>query len=297
MKNTLKIGGTSMQTKMMPKPEWLRKKIRLSDHTDMNRLLDSASLSTVCQEAMCPNISECFRHKQATFLILGTICTRMCSFCAVNKGIPMDVDVDEPKNIAQTVKEIGLKHVVITSPTRDDLRDGGAKQFCDTVEVIKAMDNTITVELLVPDMQENHSALKMVANSGAEIIGHNLETVPRLYAVRSGAKYERSLEVLRVLHNSNTSIATKSGIMLGFGESDEEVKYLMQDLLDVGCKFLSIGQYLCPSTNHAKVVEYVKPERFERLRIMGMEMGFDYIKSSQYTRSSYMAHEYLNKEV
>ena len=286
-----------MQTQMMPKPEWLRKKIKLSELTQMNSLLEKGSLNTVCQEAMCPNISECFRDKQASFLILGTVCTRMCSFCAVEKGIPKGVELDEPTNVAQTVKELGLKHVVITSPTRDDLSDGGAKQFCNTVEAIKSMNESITVELLIPDMKENHLSLEMVANSGAEIIGHNLESVPRMYAIRGGAEYERSLEVLRVLKSSNSSISTKSGIMLGFGEKDEEVKSLMQDLLDVECKYMSIGQYLSPSLNHAKVVEYVKPERFERLRIMGMDMGFDYIKSSPYTRSSYMAHEYLSKGV
>ena len=234
-----------------------------------------------------------FFQKQATFLILGTVCTRNCSFCAVSKGKPSTLDINESDNIAKTVKELSLRHVIITSPTRDDLSDGGAKQFCKTVDAIKAVDNSIVVELLIPDMKENFEALKNIAYSGAEIIGHNLETVPRLYNVRIGSNYKRSLSVLKQLSSINKNIATKSAIMLGFGEKDEEIKSLMQDLLDVGCKYLSIGQYLAPSRNHATVLEYVEPERFEKLRKLGMEMGFKFIKSSPYTRSSYMAHEYL----
>ena len=282
-----------MQNKIVRKPEWLRKKITPSAHKPMEALLAEGHLHTVCEEAMCPNISECFRQKQATFMILGNICTRACSFCAVSKGKPLALDPHEPENVAQTVRRLGLRHVVITSSTRDDLSDGGAAHFCETVRAIKAVDETITVELLIPDLHENVAALTAVAKSGAEIIGHNLETVPRLYHVRKGAAYERSLRVLEKLALLNPSIATKSGIMLGFGERDEEVLSLMQDLLDVGCRYLSIGQYLAPSHHHESVVEYVKPERFEFFRKLGTEMGFRYIKSSPYTRSSYMAHEYL----
>ncbi len=277
------------------KPEWLRKKITPSDHRSMEELLGGGSLHTICEEAMCPNISECFRQKVATFMILGTICTRACSFCAVTKGKPMAPNLLEPENVAQAVKHLGLRHVVITSSTRDDLDDGGAGHFCETVRSIKSMDNTITVELLIPDMHENVSALVQIANSGAEIIGHNLETVPRLYHVRRGSGYERSLRVLGMLASLNPAIATKSGIMLGLGETNGEVKSLMEDLLDVGCRYLSIGQYLAPSPAHAAVVEYVEPQRFEFFRNVGMEMGFNYIKSSPYTRSSYMAHEYLER--
>lgn len=284
-----------MQNKIVRKPEWLRKKITPSLNKEMELLLKRASLHTVCEEAMCPNISECFSKKQATFLILGNICTRACSFCAVDKGKPLSLDMDEPENVARSVKELGLRHVVITSPTRDDLSDGGAEHFCKTVDAIKNEDCSIVVELLIPDMKEQYDALEMIAKSGAEIIGHNLETVPRLYEVRKGADYERSLHVLKILLDRNPSVATKSGIMLGFGESDEEVKALMGDLLDVGCGYLSIGQYLSPSQKHAEVVEFVRPERFEYLREIGMKMGFKYIKSSPYTRSSYMAHEYLER--
>lgn len=284
-----------MQNKIVRKPEWLRKKITPSLNKEMELLLKRASLHTVCEEAMCPNISECFSKKQATFLILGNICTRACSFCAVDKGKPLSLDMDEPENVARSVKELGLRHVVITSPTRDDLSDGGAEHFCKTVDAIKNEDGSIVVELLIPDMKEQYDALEMIAKSGAEIIGHNLETVPRLYEVRKGADYGRSLRVLKILLDRNPSVATKSGIMLGFGESDEEVKALMGDLLDVGCGYLSIGQYLSPSQKHAEVVEFVRPERFEYLREIGIKMGFKYIKSSPYTRSSYMAHEYLEQ--
>ena len=282
-----------MPNKIMRKPEWLRKKITPSINQELESMFIATQVSTVCQEAICPNITECFSKKQATFLILGTICTRSCTFCAISKGKPISLDKNEPKNVAQTVEQLGLRHVVITSSTRDDLEDGGAGHFCKTVDAIKAIDNSIVVELLIPDMRENMKALKLIANSGAEIIGHNLETVPRLYHVRKGADYRRSLRVLKELSHLNPNISTKSGIMLGFGEKHDEVLSLMQDLLDVDCRYLSIGQYLSPSHKHESVVEYVKPKEFELLRNIGMKMGFKYIKSSPYTRSSYMAHEYL----
>ncbi|MDD5212098.1 MAG: lipoyl synthase, partial [Sulfuricurvum sp.] len=272
-----------MSDTIIRKPQWLRKKILLSHQEPMEVLLSNNHVHTICEEAMCPNRSECFSGNVATFMILGTICTRACTFCAVSRGIPLVVNPHEPENIANTVKHLGLRHVVITSSTRDDLDDGGAEHFCNTVHAIKTMDDTIMVELLIPDMQENLLALEKVAHSGAKIIGHNLETVPRLYHVRNGSQYERSLRVLRELSAFNSDIATKSGIMLGFGEHDDEVLSLMQDLLDVNCKYLSIGQYLSPSSRHETVVEYVEPKRFEYLRNCGLEMGFKYIKSSPYT--------------
>lgn len=278
-----------------PKPEWLRKKITPSSHQAMKNLLGEGNIHTICEEALCPNISECFSQKVATFMILGTECTRACSFCAVSRKNPMPPDPMEPEKIANAVLKLGLKHVVITSPTRDDLEDGGAEHFCKTTRAIKALDDSIVVELLIPDMQENDKALELISLSGAKIIGHNLETVPRLYHVRKGSHYERSLRVLRKLLEFNPQCTTKSGIMLGLGERDDEVIELMDDLLSVGCRFLSIGQYLSPSLHHAAVAEYVKPERFEFFRRVGLEMGFGYIKSSPYTRSSYMAHEYLEE--
>ncbi|MFH0709771.1 MAG: lipoyl synthase [Pseudomonadota bacterium] len=282
-----------MEKTLIHKPLWLRKKIILSDLSAMERVLSQGRVHTICEEAMCPNISECFSQNVASFMILGTVCTRACSFCAVGRGIPLALNPYEPENVARTVSHLGLKHVVITSSTRDDLSDGGADHFCKTVRAIKALDNSILVELLIPDMKENLSALRQVAVSGAEIIGHNLETVPRLYHVRKGSDYERSLRVLAMLHILNPDIALKSGIMLGFGERDDEVVSLMEDLREAGCRYLSIGQYLAPSNKHETLVEYVEPKRFEYLRARGMKMGFSYIKSSPYTRSSYMAHEYL----
>ena len=286
-----------MQNMMRHKPEWLRKKITPSVNKELESIFSNTRVNTVCQEAMCPNITECFSQREATFMILGTVCTRGCTFCAVTKGTPMMLDDDEPKNVAKTVKELALRHVVITSPTRDDLKDGGAEHFCKTVDSIKTLDSSIVVELLIPDMREDKDALKSIAHSGAEIIGHNIETVPRLYEVRKGADYQRSLRVLKQLCFFNPDIYTKSGIMLGLGEGDEEVCALMQDLLDTDCRFLSIGQYLAPSIHYAQVVEYSRPERFDNLKELGMKMGFKHIKSSPYTRSSYMAHEYLEDGV
>ncbi len=282
-----------MQSTIKHKPEWLRKKITPSLNKELESIFAHNSLNTVCQEAMCPNISECFAKRQATFLIMGNRCTRQCTFCAVDKKTPLPLDANEPKKIADAIMELGLKHVVITSPTRDDLKDGGAEHFCKTVDVIKKTDDSITVELLIPDMKENIDALKAVANSGADIIAHNLETVPRLYNIRKGALYNRSLNVLKILKEFNQSLKTKSGIMLGLGEERHEIIELMQELLDAESKYLSIGQYLQPTPKHENIVKYIQPNEFELLRKIGMKMGFKYIKSSPYTRSSYMAHEYI----
>lgn len=291
-KNTALIVGILMENSIKRKPDWLRKKINYNTHKSIENLLDNSGLHTVCQEAMCPNITECFQNNNATFLIMGNICTRACTFCNVSKGIPVGLDTNEPQKVADAVKQLGLKYVVITSPTRDDLSDGGSEQFCKTVEVIKDMDSSIKVEILIPDMKANIEALFIISKSGADVIAHNLETVPRLYHIRKGASYEKSLEVLKALHSYDSSTITKSGIMLGLGEKDDEVKALMDDLLKAGCSYLSIGQYLSPSNAHQKVVEFVEPSKFEYFKDMGLKMGFKDIKSSPYTRSSYMAHEY-----
>ena len=275
------------------KPYWLHKKLNFTQKKDVEQKLKSIGIHTVCQEAMCPNISECFSKRNATFMILGDTCTRKCTFCNVNKGKPNELDLEEPQKVADAVKALGLRHVVITSVTRDDLSDGGASVFKECVRVIKEMDETITVELLIPDLKNNEQALKTVANCGAEIIGHNMETVPRLYEVRKGAHYERSLEVLKTLKVLNPKIKTKSALMLGLGEREDELKDVLQDLLDVDCTLLTMGQYLRPSKEHTKVVEYIEPKKFEEYGEMAKEMGFEFVKSSPYTRSSYMAHEYF----
>jgi len=280
-------------TKPIRKPKWLLKKVFFSQKQDVEVTLKDIGIHTVCQEARCPNMSECFSKKLATFMILGATCTRACSFCSVDTGMPSGIDDKEPQKVAQAVVDMGLKHVVITSVTRDDLSDGGAEQFIRCVKAIKDMDKSITVELLIPDLKYNQKAIFEVANCGAEIIGHNIETVPRLYEVRKGANYKKSLEVLQALKNANKKLKTKSAIMLGFGELEDELKGTLQDLLDVECTLLTMGQYLAPTKAHTPVVEYINPKKFEEYGQIAKDMGFEFVKSSPYTRSSYMAHEYF----
>jgi len=284
-----------MQKIPSARPDRLREQIRTSRLGALESLLERGGLHTVCREAACPNIGECYSKKLATFMILGNRCTRQCTFCNVSKEIPLPPDPEEPRLLADTVAEMGLRHVVITAPTRDDLPDGGAEHFAKTVAAVKALDPSIIVELLIPDMRGDEAALAVIAASGAEIIGHNLETVARFYHIRKGAKYDRSLRVLRKLSELNPNVQTKSAIMLGLGERIEEVLGLMQDLLDARCRLLSIGQYLSPSHSHQSVVEFVEPSRFDFFRERGKAMGFLHIKSSPYTRSGYMSGEYLKE--
>lgn len=280
------------------KPEWLRKKLVPTAQIEMEKLLkDVGGLHTICQEAKCPNISECFANKNATFLILGAICTRRCSYCNVTTGKPLSVNRDEIDQVTTSVIHLGLKFVVITSPARDDLKDGGAEQFyLVTQDILKKSPQT-QVELLIPDFKAKESSLQRVCESGAVIIGHNVETVPRLYDVRKNASYERSLAVLKRLKElGGEKIKTKSALMVGLGESEEEMVEVFKDLLHVGCKFLSIGQYLAPSGDYAKVVEYVRPEQFARYKKLALDLGFEFVHSTPYARSSYMAHEYIAKQ-
>lgn len=280
--------------KRQRKPEWLRKKISFSAQKDMDQLLKENGIHTICQEAKCPNISECFAAKTATFLILGGICTRRCTYCNVTTGKPDSVNKEEINQVTDAVKQLGLKFVVITSPARDDLKDGGAEQF---VEVTKNVLNKVPetqVELLIPDFQANIDSIKKVANSGAVIVGHNMETVPRLYNIRKASIYQRSLDVLEeIKKHAPENVKTKSAIMVGLGETKEEVVFVFQDLLNVGCKLLSIGQYLAPSNEYEKVIEYVTPLQFAEYKQIALDMGFEYVHSSPYARSSYMAHEYV----
>lgn len=280
--------------KQTRKPEWLRKKISFSAQKDMDQLLKENGIHTICQEAKCPNISECFASKTATFLILGGICTRRCTYCNVTTGSPEAVNKKEIDQVTDAVKQLGLKFVVITSPARDDLKDGGAQQFFEvTQNVLKTLPDT-QVELLVPDFQANLASIKTVANSGAVIVGHNMETVPRLYHIRKASSYQRSLDVLQEIKNhAPAGVKTKSAIMVGLGESKDEVVEVMRDLLEVGCKLLSIGQYLAPSNEYEKVIEYVTPQQFAEYKQIALDMGFEYVHSSPYARSSYMAHEYV----
>ena len=278
--------------KIQRKPEWLRKKANPGDQGEMRQLLGELRLNTVCQQALCPNISECFACGQATFLILGKNCTRLCSFCNVEKSAPQPVDTGEPARVAEAVARLKLSHVVITSPTRDDLPDGGAARYAATVAAIRSLSPATRIELLIPDFQGSAPSLETVTMSRPDIIGHNVETVPRLYQIRSGADYARSLEVLRICAGLAPDIRTKSGIMLGMGETGDEVLQVLSDLRDAGCAYLSIGQYLAPSRRHYPVQEYVRPELFESLRLQALEMGFSHVESGPYVRSSYHAGKY-----
>ena len=275
------------------KPEWLRKKVNPGDQSEMRQLLGELRLNTVCQQALCPNISECFACGQATFLILGRNCTRLCSFCNVEKTTPLPVDSDEPARVAEAVQRLKLSHVVVTSPTRDDLPDGGASLYVATVAAIRSASPATRIELLIPDFQGVMSSLESVVGARPDIIAHNVETVPRLYEIRSGADYRRSLEVLRACAALAPDIRTKSGIMLGMGEEEGEVLQVLHDLRDVGCAYLSIGQYLAPSRLHFPVQDYVPPERFESLQVRALEMGFSHVESGPYVRSSYHAGQYV----
>jgi lipoic acid synthetase len=274
------------------KPEWLRKRVNPGDQGEMRQLLGELRLNTVCQQALCPNISECFSCGQATFLILGRNCTRLCSFCNVEKTLPLPIDGDEPARVAEAVSRLKLSHVVVTSPTRDDLPDGGAGIYAATVAAIRRSSPSTRIELLIPDLQGSVSSLKTVVASRPDIIAHNIETVPRLYQIRSGADYGRSLDVLRLCADLAPDIRTKSGIMLGMGELVEEVLQVFSDLRSVQCVYLSIGQYLAPSRLHYPVQEYVRPELFESLRVAALEAGFSHVESDPYVRSSYHASQY-----
>jgi lipoyl synthase len=274
------------------KPEWLRKKANPGDQNMMRSLLGELRLNTVCQQALCPNISECFSCGQATFLILGRNCTRLCSFCNVEKTVPLPVDSDEPARVAEAVCRLKLSHVVVTSPTRDDLPDGGASHYVATVAAIQSASPNTRIELLVPDFQGDVPSLVAVVASRPDIIAHNVETVPRLYHIRSGADYLRSLEVLRNCAEMAPDIRTKSGVMLGMGETEDEVLQVLRDLRGVGSAYLSIGQYLAPSRKHYPVQEYVRPELFESLRTQALELGFSHVESGPYVRSSYHAGQY-----
>jgi lipoic acid synthetase len=285
----------TIQTKAhYKKPEWLRKKITPSAQKEMEYLLKDAGLHTICQEAKCPNISECFAKKNATFLILGNICTRRCKYCNVQTGKPLHVNQKEISEVTTSVLKLGLKFVVITSPARDDLPDGGAQHFYDVTKSILDATEDTQVELLVPDFQGNIESIQKVVDSGAVIIGHNVETVPRFYDIRRNSSYERSLEVLRKIKEvGGEKVKTKSALMVGLGETEEEMVQVFKDLINVGCKFLSIGQYLAPSGEYEKVKEFVKPEQFERYKKIALDLGFEFVHSTPYARSSYLAHEYL----
>jgi len=275
------------------RPDWLKKRVRLGSQQDWVReILKDLNLHTVCQSALCPNIAECFGKGTATFMILGDVCTRNCRFCAVTSGEPSPVDRDEPKRLAVAVRKLGLRHVVITSVTRDDLPDGGAGHFARTIEELRREAPKSTVEVLTPDFQGDETALRIVIMSRPDIFNHNVETVPRLYStVRPMADYQRSLSVLRRAREFDAGIHTKSGLMLGLGEERAEVSEVMRDLRDVGCSILTVGQYLRPSKAHLEIKEYIHPEVFLEIEEEARNLGFLYVASGPFVRSSFNAAE------
>jgi lipoic acid synthetase len=262
----------------------------------MHDLLGGLSLHTICQSALCPNIGKCFTAGTATFLILGDVCTRRCTFCAVEKGEPKPVDKTEPKHLLEAVNKLELAYAVITSVTRDDLPDGGASQFARTVSLLREKATDTTVEVLVPDFRGSEAAIRAVVDSSPQVINHNMETVPRLYSeVRPGADYTRSLRLLYTVKKLSPAIITKSGLMLGLGESRDEVTEVMSDLREADCDLLTIGQYLQPSPSHHPVVRFITPEEFAEYEDIGREMGFAEVASSPLVRSSYRAAELYAK--
>jgi len=280
--------------KVNPKPFWLNKKIVLGSCHKVKSILRDLSLHSVCEESSCPNMSECFQGRVATFMILGDTCTRECTFCGINKGEPSVVDFDEPRRIKEAVKKLSLNYVVITSPTRDDLDDGGADLFYQTVEAIMSLDHGKTVEILIPDFKGKVDSIERVARSRAKVISHNLETPASLYIkVRTGSVYRRSLEVLRLIKEMNRKVLTKSGLILGLGEEEEEVIQALLDLRSVGCDLLTLGQYLPPSLKHYPLKCYIRPDKFAYFQEYAQKIGFQGVKSGPYVRSSYLAHTLL----
>ncbi len=283
------------------KPEWIR--VKGVDEEILNKmkgLLDRYHLHTVCESAVCPNVGTCFSAGTATFMILGNICTRNCSFCGVSSGKPLPPDPEEPRHVAEAARDLQLKHVVVTSVTRDDLADGGATQFAETIRQINRLLPSASTDVLIPDFQGSRDNLAIVMEALPDILAHNLETVPRLYAsCRQKADYQRSLRILKYAKDINAGVFTKSGIMLGLGETRDEVLRVMTDLREVGCDFLTIGQYLRPSADQIEVKEFIPPDVFEEYRVLGGEMGFRYVAASPFVRSSFHAEEalqFVNKD-
>ncbi len=271
------------------RPDWLKVKLPSGEnYNDVKTLMREQHLHTVCEEARCPNIAECWNNRSATFMILGDTCTRSCGFCNIKTGMPTELDINEPRRVADSVKELGLKHVVITSVNRDELMDGGASIFNETIKLINLSMPDTTVEILIPDFKGDENAFQIIMKNPPDILNHNLETVPRLYhAVRPQAKYERSLALIKWFKGNY--LRTKSGIMVGIGEKTEEVLELMKDLVDNGCDILTIGQYLQPTKLHLPVDRFVTPEEFRMYNVEGLKMGFKIVESSPLVRSSYHA--------
>lgn len=286
-----------MSTKQtLRKPEWLKIKLPAGDDYDnvkqLKETMRSKTLHTVCEEAKCPNIHECWANRTATFMILGDICTRACRFCAVKSGLPTELDLQEPERVAEAAEQMGLRHCVVTSVARDDLADGGASIFAETIRAIRRRMPFCSVEVLIPDFMGNEESLRTVMEAKPDILNHNMETVERMSdRVRSKAKYARSLELLARSKRMAPNIPTKSSIMVGVGETWDEILRTMDDLRAVDCDIMTIGQYLQPTKQHLRVVEYYTPEQFAALKEEGMKRGFRHVESGPLVRSSYHAHE------
>ncbi len=275
-------------------PEWFRmERPAGGNYSHLKNLSEKNNLHTICKSGNCPNIGECWNAGTATFMILGDICTRACKFCSVRTGKPMPVDWDEPRRLAESIKTLGVKHCVLTSVDRDDLEDGGASFWVETIRTVKETNPELTLETLIPDFRGRQDHIQQVIGAGPEVISHNLETVQRLTPrIRSMNKYETSLDVVRYI--SSRGFISKSGIMLGLGETREEVLETMDDLRAAGCKVLTIGQYLQPTLRHHPVREYIHPEVFREYKKIGLEMGFRFVESSPLVRSSYHAERHIN---
>jgi lipoic acid synthetase len=274
-----------------PRPVWLRAPAPVGEnYRNLKHLVETLKLHTVCESAACPNIGDCWNRRTATFMILGNVCTRRCGFCAVQKGAPLAVDYDEPRRVAEACAALGLKFAVITSVNRDDRKDGGAELFALVIRAIRERVEGCGVEVLVPDFQGSHAAMEIVLQAAPDILNHNTETVPRLYRqVRLGARYERSLDMLAHVKRINPATPTKSGLMLGLGETIDEVLAVMRDLRESKVDILTLGQYLRPSPKHLPIIRYVTMDEFAELKRRGYEMGFRHVESGPLVRSSYHA--------
>jgi len=284
------------QRETLKKPDWLRIKLATDGNfAEIKNMMRSKTLHTVCEEARCPNIYECWANRTATFMILGDICTRACRFCAVKTGMPTELDLDEPERVAEAAEQMGLQHCVITSVARDDLKDGGASIFAASVHAIRKRMPFCRVEVLIPDFLGNQEALQIVMDANPDILNHNVETVERLSdRVRARAKYSRTMELLRRAKEMKPNIPTKSSIMLGVGEEWDEILQTMDDLRAQDVNILTLGQYLQPSPTHLPIVRYVHPDEFAKLKEEGLKRGFRHVESAPLVRSSYHAHEQTN---
>jgi lipoyl synthase len=276
-----------------PKPAWLKARAPMGDnYHQLKKLARQLDLHTVCESAQCPNIGECWNHRTATFMLLGDLCTRRCGFCAVPKGKPLAIDFDEPRRVAEAVATLGLKHTVITSVNRDDDNIGAATVFAETIREVRRQSPGCQVEVLIPDFQGREDALKIVLESRPEVLNHNTETVPRLYrAVRSGARYERTLKLLENVKRFAPGMVSKTGVMVGIGESTDELLEVFRDLATVKVDILTIGQYLRPSRDHLPIARYYHPDEFRFMKEEALRMGFRHVESGPLVRSSYHAHE------